>query len=251
MRRAGNIIEAHAGAKLLEIKHPPSRQPWELELPVVIDQVEVIGKNIFVTLGNGQVIYNHMLMWGSWRATCEVIGKKRLNTCFTTSKGCLGYFGGGVLKLLEAAEADKLREQLGPELMSASMAQEAFVRVTTSELPIGQALLAQQLVAGIGNIYKSEGLFAAKVHPLRPASKVTAAEFSRLFDFLQPHMIADIKRPGPITTTTAEMIKAGKRTFVYRRYHQPCVICNTKIERIYQGDHLKRSTYYCPRCQPK
>ncbi len=250
VRRAGDIIAAHVGHSIEEIVHPPSRTPWELTLPVEIIAVEVVGKNIFIRLANGQVIYNHMLMWGSWRPTCEVVGKKRLNTCFKTSLGCLGYFGGGILRLLSAEEAAEIAGRLGVDMMTARGAPEAFVRVRESRLTIGEALLAQELVAGIGNIYKSEGLFAAKIHPLRAADKVLAAEYERLFKFLRPQMRADSKRPGPITTTTRELVRRGVRTFVYRRYHQPCLICGTKIERIYQGQRLARSTYFCPHCQP-
>lgn len=250
VRRAGTLIAAHVGHTITSITHPPSRKAWELDLPVKIEDVEVIGKNIFITLANGSIIYNHMLMWGSWRATCEVTGKKRLNTCFTTSQGCLGYFGGGILKLISAGEADAIRKRLGGDIMQASNAPAAFKKVRTSTLPIGEALLAQELVAGIGNIYKSEGLFAAKIHPLRPTNSLSPAEYRRLFAFLQTQMTADIKRTGSITTTTAELIKRGIRNFVYRRWHQPCVMCGTKVERIYQGQRLQRSTYFCPRCQP-
>lgn len=251
VRRTGQLIESYVGSRVISIEHPKSRKPWDLLLPQSITGVEVVGKNIFIYLENHQIIYNHMLMWGSWRPGCEAIGAKRLNTCFTTTKGRLGYFGGGILRLMNVREAATLRTRIGPDIMTAQNQAEAFARLAASPAPIGEALLSQELVAGVGNIYKSEGLFAAKLHPLRGANAITPKEFERLFAFLQPQMLADVKRPGPITTTTSAMIKAGKRTFVYRRYHQPCVICATKIERIYQGEQLRRSTYFCPRCQAR
>lgn len=62
-------------------------------------------------------------------------------------------------------------------------------------------------------------------------------------------MTGDIAKSGKITTTSREAARAGHWNFVYRRSGQPCLICGQKIQRIYQGDKLPRSTYYCPRCQ--
>ncbi len=178
--------------------------------------------------------------------------KKRLNTAFYFDDGSsLGYFGGGTIKVISVEEAKKLKESLGIDILDAKSSEEAFAEVAKSGLTIGQAVLEQSLISGIGNVYKSEGLFIGRVNPLKPAKNVTAKEFERIFAFLQPQMRKDIKRPGKMITTTKEAAKAGKWNFVYRRYHQPCLMCNTKIERIYQGDRLSRSTYYCPNCQPK
>lgn len=248
VKRAGNMIASHIGHQLISIIHPASREPWGLDLPVLIKDVQTVGKNLFIHLESDQVIYNHMLMWGSWRAGCDV-RKKRLNTCFKTSKGGLGYYGGGILKLIMATEATQLQSKLGPDIMTAKTAEAAFTKLRQSKLPIGEALLSQELVAGVGNIYKSEGLFAARLNPECRADQVTAVEYERLFRFLHAQMLADVKRAGAITTTTKELAASGTRNFVYRRMGQACVLCGTKIKRIYQGKNLPRSTYFCPQCQ--
>lgn len=251
VRRTGNLIAKFTGATITGIQGPKSRDPWQLRLPVTITKVDVYGKNIFIRLSNRKTVYNHMLMWGSWRSGCDdSYGKKRLNTCFSTSQGALGYYGGGVLRLVSGAEATALKRRVGPDLMQAPSAAIAFKNVGQADVPIGEAVLMQELVAGIGNIYKSEGLFAAKVHPLRPAANVTNEEFAKMFAFLQPQMRGDVKKTGPIMTTTLATRKAGTRNFVYRRWHQPCLFCGTKVERIYQGQRWQRSTYFCPHCQP-
>ncbi len=247
--RAGNLIAKRTGAMITDIIHPPSRKPWGLGLPDRLDRVEVVGKNIFIHLRSGAIIYNHMLMWGSWRLSTEVFGKKRLNTAFETDKGPIGYYGGGILKLVSRAEADEIQSRIGPELVSSQTAEDAFQQVRSSKLPVGEAVLQQSLISGIGNIYKSEGLFVARIHPLKRACDVAESAYARMFEFLQPKMIADVKHTGPITTTTTAAARAGTRNFVYRRWHQPCLWCGTKIERIYQGTGKGRSTYFCPRCQ--
>lgn len=249
-RRVGNIIASYRGRKLIEIAGPKSRQPWDIALPNGVDHVEVKGKNIFIYLTGGEIIYNHMLMWGWWLPTIEPVTKKRLNTAFTFADGTtLGYFGGGTIKIVTAAEATQLTSRLGTDILGAPSAAEAFAEVKRSDLSIGEALLDQSLISGIGNIYKSEGLFIGRVNPLRSSTDVTASEFERIFNFLQPQMQADVKRSGKIITTTQAAARVGDWNFVYRRYHRPCLLCHAKIERIYQGITLARSTYYCPTCQ--
>ncbi|MBW4061451.1 hypothetical protein HJC99_02690 [Candidatus Saccharibacteria bacterium] len=63
-RQVANLIQKHVGEMLVAIRHPASRIPWDIKLPTVISRVETKGKNIFVYLESGQIIYNHMLMWG-------------------------------------------------------------------------------------------------------------------------------------------------------------------------------------------
>ena len=249
-RQVGNIIASYSGKELIEIAGPKSRKSWDIAMPNGIDHVEVKGKSIFIYLIGGEIIYNHMLMWGWWLPTIEPVSKKRLNTAFHFSDGTnLGYFGGGTIKVITTKEAETLKTSLGIDILDAKSSAEAFAEVAKSDLPIGQAVLEQSLISGIGNVYKSEGLFIGKVNPMRLAKNVTKKEFERIFKFLQPQMRGDIKRPGKMITTTREAAKAGKWNFVYRRFHQPCLLCNSKIERIYQGDRLVRSTYYCPSCQ--
>lgn len=249
-RQVGNIIASYQGREMVSIVGPKSRKAWDITMPNGIDQVEVKGKNIFIYLKNGQIIYNHMLMWGWWLPTTEAVTKKRLNTAFNFADGTnLGYFGGGTIKVITETEADKLKAGLGTDILDAKTATEAFAEVMKSSLPVGQAVLEQSLISGIGNVYKSEGLFIGKINPLRLSNQVSLKEFERIFAFLQPQMRADIKRPGKMITTTKAAAKAGNWNFVYRRYHQPCLFCSTKIERIYQGERLVRSTYFCPKCQ--
>ncbi|CAK7035159.1 bifunctional DNA-formamidopyrimidine glycosylase/DNA-(apurinic or apyrimidinic site) lyase [Pseudomonas sp. S 311-6] len=116
---------------------------------------------------------------------------------------------------------------------------------------IKQALLAGQAVVGVGNIYASESLFRARIHPATPAGKLSLPRCKRL--------------AAAITATLTDALASGGSTLrdyvnpdsqpgayfdihaaVYDREGQPCRICSTAIKRIVQG---QRATYYCPRCQ--
>lgn len=252
VKRLGKLIESFAGAPILRVYHPPgSKKHLHIDLPNRISSIDVKGKNIFITFTNGQILHNHMLMWGRWCEDCSPLcGKKRLSTCFEFDSGCLGYYGGGILRLVSQEEVEAIKERLGPDIIVAPNQQVAFERFVHSAQSLGEALLNQELISGVGNIYKSEAMFIARVHPLREVSALCPQELDVLYAFLHDQMTHDITSPG-IITTTPELFAQGYRRYVYKRFHQPCLVCGIKIERIYQGQGKGRSTYFCPNCQSK
>jgi formamidopyrimidine-DNA glycosylase len=139
---------------------------------------------------------------------------------------------------------------LGPDILSASFdAGEVARRVRAAgEREIGDVVLDQRVIAGIGNIYKSEGLFLARIEPRRPAREVTTRELARLWKTLAPLMHEGTRRVGAIATLPPSVSAGGERNWVYRRRTRPCFVCGTLIEMVRQGE-LRRATYYCPHCQ--
>jgi formamidopyrimidine-DNA glycosylase len=141
---------------------------------------------------------------------------------------------------------------LGPDLLhdgfvAASVA--ATVRAQ-GDREIGDAVLDQRIVAGIGNIYKSEGLFLAALHPRRRAGGITTRELQVLFDELIPLMQAGRLEHGMTITLPPELRhEPWMRNWVYRRRGHPCFVCGTPIDMIRQGE-FHRTTYFCPHCQP-
>jgi|GEM_PF-6195385 len=249
VKRVGNMIAKFEGDSILEIPRKPESKVFDLVLPAKLLRVEVKGKNIFVYLKDKEgekVLYNHMLMWGKWDLGCEPkSGNKSLNTCFTFKKGSLGYYGGGILKIVTVEQAEKMKKKLGPDILQSKTMEETFVKVRKSRKPIGEAIMAQELVSGIGNIYKSEGLFAAQIYPEKKANELSEEDYQKLFAFLHKQMTNDVTS-GTIITTTPKLFKQGHRRYVYRKYHQLCLVCGKKIERMIQNG---RSTYFCPNCQ--
>ncbi len=112
-------------------------------------------------------------------------------------------------------------------------------------------LLKQNLVVGLGNIYASEALFRAGIHPTTPAGELTRDECDRLVVAIKTVLNAAIEAGG----TTLKDFRSGTgetgyfqvQLHVYGRENEPCPVCDTPIVHIEQG---QRSTYYCPRCQP-
>ena len=157
--------------------------------------------------------------------------------------------------------------QLGPDILSANFTVEtatARLQACAREHPeaeVGPTLLNQRVLAGLGNVYKSEVAFAARVNPFRTLDTLTPAELDLLVDFASRYMRANVapaKGAGIVTaglTTlgsarrTTRRIDRDQRLWVYRRAGQPCRRCGATILMQKQGTQA-RSTYWCPECQP-
>ncbi len=158
---------------------------------------------------------------------------------------------GAVLWAGEQPDEHALLKVLGPEPLDAEFTGEflhAAIRSRSS--PIKVVVMDSHLVVGVGNIYASESLFRAGIHPETPAKALTLAQCQRLV--------------GEIKLTLQDALNAGGSSlrdffgadgnpgyfqqtyFVYGRTHQPCLVCNTPIQVLRLG---QRSTFYCPSCQ--
>jgi formamidopyrimidine-DNA glycosylase len=115
---------------------------------------------------------------------------------------------------------------------------------------VKQFLLDQRIVVGVGNIYASEALFRAGIHPRRAAGRVSRERYERLAGTVREVLAEAIRHGG---TTLRDYVSAEgapgyfrQELFVYERAGEPCRRCGRTIRRIAQG---QRSTYFCPSCQ--
>ena len=140
---------------------------------------------------------------------------------------------------------------LGPEpLTSAFNADYLARRARGRRVAIKQFLMDQRVVVGVGNIYASEALYRAGVHPKRAAGRVSGARLAALVEAIRA-VLGDAIRAGG--TTLRDYVGADgtpgyfrQRLYVYERAGRPCRRCRTPVRHLVQG---QRSTYYCPRCQ--
>jgi len=107
----------------------------------------------------------------------------------------------------------------------------ARLRAVDQSREIGEALLDQRLVAGIGNMWRSEALFLARCSPWRPLGELSDGELRYV-----------------LHTAAAAMLEGRRERFAYRRSGLPCRRCDARIESRPQG-HAARTTYWCPACQ--
>ena len=198
-------------------------------------------------------VWSHMGMTGSWHiyrpgerwqkpshaAALVLCTDQRVVPCF--SPAGLELLGPrGLLR-------HRVLAQLGPDLLDAQAdLDEAAARLhALGEMELGAALLRQSAVAGIGNVYKSELLFAARRDPFVPVASLTQPELRSLLERCRKLMQLNLRIAGPRRTRSH---RAGERLWVYERSGRPCRVCGTIIRMRRQGP-LARSTYFCPRCQ--
>ncbi|MFW0790993.1 DNA-formamidopyrimidine glycosylase family protein [Gordonia sp. CPCC 205333] len=193
-------------------------------------------------------IHSHLGMDGAWDvygvgARWRRPGFKARIVLDTNVSQCVG-FELPVLELL--TDADTALSYLGPDLLGPDWdaAQAVTLIAARPDALIGSALLDQRLMAGVGNVYRSEICFLRGVLPTRPVSEV---EISPLVDLSRKLLYANRNRVERVTTGNT---RRGQQLWVYGRRAQPCRRCGTPITRDTLGENgMERVVYFCPRCQ--
>ncbi len=200
-----------------------------------LEAVEAVGKNLVLRFEGGVTVRNHLRMSGRWRVTspeAPIAGRPWLVLRGRSAQALL--YGGRVLELNSRALA-----RLGPDILAAPPDVERMLGNLRREHPgreLGDALLDQRLVAGIGNMWRAEALWAERVSPWRPLGEVTDEELRRVLEWAGQAMRRSLDTGRTETKVTA---RAG----------QPCPRCRTPIRSHGQGDD-NRTAYWCPSCQP-
>jgi endonuclease-8 len=195
-----------------------------------LERVEARGKNLLLRFEGGLVVRSHLRMNGRWHvqpSTREVLGRPWL--VLRTENWQAVQRNGPVLEL-----GTRRLTRLGPDIMLDPPATAAMVerlRRTDQSRELGEALLDQTLVAGIGNKWRSEAL-----------SEVQLSPWSRLRD------VPNAELESLLATASALMRGPTRRNRVYRRAGRPCERCGETIRSYPQGEHA-RMAYWCPACQ--
>ena len=199
------------------------------------------GKHIFFDFGSGQVLHNHLLMRGRWKTTRDrfMLLPSEIWIAFESDGHTIYNYMGQVLKILDPDQLHTQLDSLGPDIMSEKCTDQVILEsISGSAKPVGDLLLDQTILSGIGNVAKSESLFLAGIHPEAKVGDLKHDELTKLACSIRRVMWGSYQCSGRWTHC------------VYRRVNNHCFECGTRIIRIRQGKQ-KRSTYFCPRCQPK
>jgi formamidopyrimidine-DNA glycosylase (fpg) len=142
-------------------------------------------------------------------------------------------------------------KQLGPEPLAANCkADYLFERSRGLTKPVKNFLMDQRVIVGVGNIYASESLFLAGIHPLKPAGRISRARWQKLMEAIK-RVLRDAIRQGGTTLNSFRDSQGNAGYFqialrVYGRKGEPCLTCQTMIRaQVVAG----RSTFFCPKCQ--
>lgn len=218
--------------------------------------IDTHGKHLLIRLSDGHTIHCHAMMYGSWQFGRPGMKlrkpHKQVRLRLLTAEAEAVFFNGPVVEVLTEGEArrhPRLRA-LGPDVMKEDFDREAAWRRIHSQgsREIGDAILDQTLVAGVGNIFKAEGLFLAGMDPACSVERISRDELDRLWDVLIPQMLEAASRPGPILTLPRHLRRGRDRNWVYWRSGRPCFRCEARISTLRQGE-MRRITFFCPRCQ--
>ena len=227
--------------------HPRfARDRWPERLAGrAVTSVDAHGKHLFLRFEGGLVIHSHLQMTGKWRVRDTDYRLPR-NTwlVITREPKLVAQINGPVLELMSAGRArfDRRLAMLGPDILAPELDEQAFLRRLRADdptRPIGDALLDQRIIAGIGNLWKVEGCFQAGIDPWRRTGDVSDAEALAVVHATRPRM-QQSARDG----------MQDRFKVVYGTAGRPCPRCGERstIRARGQGDD-NRTTYWCPRCQ--
>jgi endonuclease-8 len=225
-----------------------------------VESIETIGKNLVIHFSNGLSVRTHLRMTGRWRRFAP--GERwqrppaRPALVLKVAGSTVVCFDAPIVEVV-ATRSLGLHPglaPLGPDLLDPAFDPSvAFdrLRATDQRRTIGEALLDQRLLAGIGNVYRSEILFIERVDPFGPVETASDGTIERLIATARHLLELNVgpgRRPGRITTGGAPEA-AGGPLWVYRRGGRPCRRCGTSIRAGSLGRELPRFVWWCPRCQ--
>lgn len=209
----------------------------------VVEEVCSRGKHLFIRVGPASV-HSHLKMDGSWR-----VGNRparvnhRARIILEANDICAVGIDLGVLEILDRAHDGDVVAHLGPDLLGEDWDPKVAAANLTAlpDRPIGEALLDQRVLAGIGNVYCNELCFVSGHLPTAPVAAVTDPH--RLVSRARDMLWANRYRWNRCTTGDT---RAGRQLWVYGRVGQPCRRCGTRIN---YDDTGERVAYWCPACQ--
>ena len=219
-----------------------------------VTEVLARGKHLLARFSNELTLHSHLRMDGSWylsrtggpppRRHPEHMVRAKVGNVEWTATG----FRVHDLRIVTRSGEAALVGHLGPDLLGPDWDLERAVGnlLAAPDVAIGEALLDQRNLAGVGNMYKCEVLFVEHVHPWTPTGEV--ADLRGLVTTAQKLLRANRDHPEQSTTG---LLGRGREHWVYERGGAACLRCRTPIRRADQGDPPRaRGTYWCPRCQP-
>lgn len=233
-----------------------------------IERVESRGKWCLLYFSGDLILVTHMLMSGSWHLYRPgekwQLGKNRMRVAIEVADWVAVAFNVQIAEFHTARSLERKSQvpRLGPDILSESYTVEIGAKRLASyarshpDAELAFVLLNQRVLAGVGNVYKSEVAFAAGVNPFRIMRSLTQREIESLAEIAQRYMkanVLDASGNGIVTylgnRRTTHASNREERFWVYRRKGEECRRCGTLIEMRKQGEQA-RSTYWCPQCQP-
>ena len=261
--RLAKAIHDQFAGEVVEVSSPQGRFA---ESAGLVDGTELVtaeswGKHLFIRFASDRSIHVHLGLYGRFDVydgpAPAPVGQVRLRIVGGSSYADLR--GATVCDLLTDTQRDAIIDRLGPDpLRDDADPAKAWARISRSKTPIGVLLMDQNVLAGVGNVYRAELLFRHKIHPLRPGYTLRRGQFDAMWHDLVRLMHYGVGT-GRIDTVrdehTPEAMNReprkddhGGEVYVYRRKNQHCHVCGSMVRTEVLA---ARNLFWCPRCQPK
>jgi endonuclease-8 len=225
---------------------------------VRLEQLEAFGKHLFYHWANGLVGHVHLGLFGRFRVyrapppVDAPVHAPTVRMRLSVAKATIDLIGPTDCTIGTLDDRVRIVGRLGPDPLRADAEpQLAYDAVVRRVAPIGQLLLDQKVMSGIGNVYRAEALFVNRINPNRPGNEITREVFDGLWDTITQMLRQGMSDNRIVTLDRDEFdiptgtARRGDTTYVYHR--DLCLRCGSPILTVDLGG---RPCYYCPTCQP-
>ena len=262
LRRLADDLTAAFAGRPARVSSPQGRFAADAE---VLDGAPLLGadsagKHLFVEFAGDRFIHIHLGLIGKLdllpTPAPPPVGQVRLRLQNETTYADLR--GAIQCDLVGRERVEAVTASLGPDPLRADAdPAAAWARIRRSQRPIGDLLLDQGVIAGVGNVYRAEVLFRHRMHPLRPGKSLRVGQFQSIWEDLVALMHEGVRTGRIDTVHSAHTPEAmgrpprvddhGGEVYVYRRTGQPCLVCGSKVR---TSALAGRNLFWCPQCQP-
>lgn len=257
LKAARILHRALAGARVTKFEARTAssmRPPHNGDL--VISKVDAAGKNLLLFFSDGFALRTHMRMSGAWHLYRHGERWRAPSHAVRVVLETADWVAIAVnVPVIEWVRERDLAQHapvahLGPDVLRDPFDLDEVIRRARllPDAAVAEALLDQTVLAGVGNVFKSEILFAARVSPHTPVSVLATEQMRDILAIARRQMLANVTPARTGRATTGRM-NPDEKLWVYRRAGLACRICGTAIAIERTGPNA-RSTYWCPRCQP-
>lgn len=220
-----------------------------------VRRIEPYGKHLWYHFDGGELLHVHLGLYGAFTGGSLPAPEPKgaLRVRITTDQVWLDLRGPTHCDLVTPAERKAVLARLGPDpLRPTADPEQAWARISRSKTPIGQLLMDQQVLAGVGNVYRAEVLYRAALFPFRPGRDLDKATWDALWLDLVQLMRAGVRAGRIVTTERSDRDRrSGTPTredshYVYRRDGLACRRCGTEVRSQVMA---ARNLFWCPSCQ--
>ena len=265
LHRIAHDLSAAFGGRVVRVSSPQGRFAADASQVdgSALNGAESAGKHLFLEFAGERFIHVHLGLIGKFDVHTGIaeiplpVGQVRLRLASTSAYADLR--GATQCDLITVEKRDEIVVALGPDpLRPDADPLRAWRRISRSHRPIGDLLMDQAVLAGVGNVYRAELLYRHKMHPLRPGNTLRIGQWRAMWADLVELMAYGVVT-GRIDTVRPEHTPEamgrpprvddhGGEVYVYRRTGQPCLVCGSRVRTAVL---VGRNLFWCPRCQPR